>query len=227
MKLGQLWLLRHGECEGGAILRGRTDVPLSETGWQQMHQALAQIKEQSLLPWRIFSSPLQRCAAFAESIATPDSPVTLLRQLQEVDFGHWDGRALEDLYAEQSLQLDRYWQDPWTNSPPSGESTRDFEARIDAAFAQILEQLFFDDNQTDFEDQDGKLEDPRHVSGPQVALIVTHGGVMRHLMSTALGLGQGHGLYRQLDLPHAAVVKISVYQERQGQRHFRLHWPNA
>ena len=33
-------LLRHGEPVGGRMLRGATDHPLSETGWQQMTDAV-------------------------------------------------------------------------------------------------------------------------------------------------------------------------------------------
>jgi alpha-ribazole phosphatase len=29
-------LLRHGECEGGHVYRGSLDLPLSETGWEQL-----------------------------------------------------------------------------------------------------------------------------------------------------------------------------------------------
>ena len=34
-------ILRHGQCEGGEIYRGSTDVPLTDLGWQQMRNAVA------------------------------------------------------------------------------------------------------------------------------------------------------------------------------------------
>ena len=39
MKTTTIDLLRHGQCEGGEIFRGSTDVALSEAGWQQMRHA--------------------------------------------------------------------------------------------------------------------------------------------------------------------------------------------
>ena len=55
-------LLRHGEPLGGSRYRGQVDDALSETGWQQMWQAVDGCKD-----WQqIITSPLQRCQAFAE-----------------------------------------------------------------------------------------------------------------------------------------------------------------
>jgi len=57
-------LLRHGETEGGARYWGRTDVPLSSRGWRQMRTAVTGRS------WDlIVSSPLRRCATFAEALA--------------------------------------------------------------------------------------------------------------------------------------------------------------
>ena len=66
--------MRHGEPEGGEVLRGRVDHPLSKLGWQQMQLAAAPglVNGQSAATsqWTdIISSPLQRCRAFAEKLA--------------------------------------------------------------------------------------------------------------------------------------------------------------
>ena len=56
-------LLRHGEVEGGEIIRGSTDDKLTDEGWAQMQNAL-----QGDIQWDvIISSSLLRCAEFAES----------------------------------------------------------------------------------------------------------------------------------------------------------------
>ena len=53
-------LLRHGETEQGG-LRGSLDDALTEKGWAQMRDAVAEAG-----PWQVLvSSPLQRCARFA------------------------------------------------------------------------------------------------------------------------------------------------------------------
>ena len=65
-------LLRHGETELSHTLRGSTDDALTDSGWQQMQQTVDQfLKNNSPNPWDIvFSSPLQRCALFADEIAS-------------------------------------------------------------------------------------------------------------------------------------------------------------
>ena len=58
-------ILRHGQCQGGEIYRGSTDVSLTDLGWQQMRNAVA-----SHSGWdAVVSSPLTRCKLFAQEHA--------------------------------------------------------------------------------------------------------------------------------------------------------------
>ena len=58
-------LLRHGEPVGGRRYRGQVDDALSETGWTQMWNAVAEDPG-----WQqIESSHQQRCRDFAASMA--------------------------------------------------------------------------------------------------------------------------------------------------------------
>ena len=59
--------LRHGQPIGGQRFRGNgIDDPLSGLGWRQMRETAAAIGS-----WqRVITSPMQRCAAFAEWLAT-------------------------------------------------------------------------------------------------------------------------------------------------------------
>jgi alpha-ribazole phosphatase len=58
----------------------------------------------------------------------------------------------------------------------------------------------------------------------QTLLLVTHGGVIRHLMSKALGATGVAGFYTQLALAYASIVKITVYSSPQGEHFTKLHW---
>ena len=61
-------LLRHGQTVADDILRGRIDVALSDNGYQQMQSSIAPHCDEHF-PWQhVISSPLKRCAAFAEDI---------------------------------------------------------------------------------------------------------------------------------------------------------------
>ena len=62
-------LLRHGTTELSHTLRGSTDDALTAEGWQQMEQTLDQSLAAKMRWDAIFSSPLQRCHAFAAKAA--------------------------------------------------------------------------------------------------------------------------------------------------------------
>jgi len=59
--------LRHGEPEGGDILRGRIDPVLTEAGWRHMRAALGVAPDATTSRgWqRVINSPLLRCRHFA------------------------------------------------------------------------------------------------------------------------------------------------------------------
>ncbi|MCE9685462.1 histidine phosphatase family protein [Shewanella sp. AS16] len=231
MQRAQIFLLRHGECEGGAILRGRTDVALTAQGRAQMRAALAQVQAQIQVPapghetlaWgaaHLYSSPLRRCADFAAELAADGWRPKELPGLRELDFGDWDGQSWERLYLSQAGALDAYWQDPWAAAPPGGESMAAFEARVDAAFASVLAALR--------RASSAAAESP---AGPETALLLTHGGVMRHLLARVLGVAPSAGFYHSLALPYAALVRLEVFwshdDEREAACSYRLHWPGS
>ncbi|WP_237157928.1 histidine phosphatase family protein [Shewanella psychrophila] len=198
------YLLRHGECEGGEILRGHTDVAVSQTGRTSMTAAIDRLVERHDVEFdQLFSSPLRRCSEFSLNLYLKNGvPLKLEEGLKEINFGDWDGETLESLYQHSSQMIESYWKNPWAVTPPNGESMLEFEFRVDALWQSILQQY----------------------SG-QTLLLITHAGVMRHLMANALGVCGVAGFYTQLSLAYASVVKISVFTSSQG--HFtKLHWGN-
>jgi alpha-ribazole phosphatase len=107
----RLDLLRHGETELGGGLRGSLDDALTAKGWEQMHAAVEQGG-----PWdRLVSSPLQRCARFAEQLgARLGLPLHLDQDLQELHFGAWEGRSAAALMDTDAEALGRFWADPYS-----------------------------------------------------------------------------------------------------------------
>ncbi|MCS6208423.1 histidine phosphatase family protein [Shewanella baltica] len=240
MKQVRLLLLRHGECEGGAILRGRVDVPLSEKGWQQMSAA---VEAQASVCSAIYSSTSRRCGEFAQAFAAElHSTAALVSEsrplqaqflsgLQEINFGDWDGRRLDELYQQEGERLAAYWQNPWQTPPPNGETMASFESRVNGAIDQIIAAEF---ERLTVDSQNAELAVGASL-GVSVAAgelaakvwVVTHGGVIRHLMARALGVERAVGFYSQLDLPVAAVVSINVLQDEHGVCYWRLDWPSG
>ncbi|ABV88697.1 histidine phosphatase family protein [Shewanella pealeana] len=202
MQTTRVILLRHGECEGGNILRGQIDVALTEQGKRQMQSVLCGLKSPGSTPDVVLSSPLIRCANLAEEFAlTQGSPYAVEAAFKELNFGDWDGQTFDVLYQSHAAALDAYWANPWLAAPPNGESMQDFEARIERAWQAMFEQH----------------------QGKQI-LLVTHGGVMRHLMAKALGVKQAAGFYTSLQLPYAAKAEIDVLHDENGQQFLTLHW---
>ncbi|XUM21849.1 histidine phosphatase family protein [Bradyrhizobium oligotrophicum S58] len=89
-------LLRHGTTGRDGHLDGRTDPPLSETGWEQFRR-----QTQSRI-WRSgVSSPLARARAGAEEYARQTGcALDIDTDWSELDFGIWDGRTHRDIAAE-------------------------------------------------------------------------------------------------------------------------------
>lgn len=156
-------IIRHGKPVGGEIFRGKTDVVLSDEGWQQMQQTC----ERNAEDWQyIISSPMQRCLAFAEQIAEQKNIHLKVDQaIKELSFGDWDGQPIATIAEQQGELLRNYWQDPFAFTPPNAEAMQDFYQRVSQGVDNIVQQ------------HRGK-----HL------LLVSHGGVIRIILSHFLQL---------------------------------------
>jgi alpha-ribazole phosphatase len=178
----RLDLLRHGETELGGGLRGSLDDALTDKGWAQMRAAVV---EQG--PWdRLVSSPLQRCARFAEELgAQLGLPVALDKDLQELHFGAWEGQSAAALMETDAEALGLFWADPYSFTPPQGEPVVDFSTRVLAAVERLQATY----------------------AGERV-LLISHGGVMRLLLAQARGLPREQLL--NVEVGHGALFSLTV-----------------
>ncbi|MFI7803823.1 alpha-ribazole phosphatase [Pseudomonas sp. DD1] len=175
-------LLRHGETELGGGLRGSLDDALTAKGWAQMREAVL-----ARGPWdRLVSSPLQRCARFAEELgARLNLPVSLEQDLQELHFGAWEGQSAVQLMETDAEALGLFWADPYSFTPPDGEPVEAFSQRVRAAVLR-LHQLY---------------------AGQRV-LLISHGGVMRLLLAQARGLPREQLL--NVEVGHGGLFSLRV-----------------
>ena len=175
-------LLRHGETEWGGGLRGSLDDALTDQGWAQMQAAVV-----GQGPWdRVISSPLQRCARFAQQLgATLNLPVSLEKDVQELHFGAWEGQSAAALMETDAEGLGLFWADPYSFTPPDGEPVSDFSARVLGAISR-LQQAY---------------------AGQRV-LLISHGGVMRLLLARARGLPREQLL--NVDVAHGGLFSLQV-----------------
>jgi alpha-ribazole phosphatase len=107
-----------------------------------------------------FSSDLPRCITTA-TILFPNEDLNLLSHLREMNFGKWEGKTYEEL--KDLLLYKRWLSDPKTYSPPEGESFVEFTTRVSIGWDKITEAILSQNIQR--------------------CAIVTHGGVIRYLLS--------------------------------------------
>lgn len=187
-------LIRHGEPEGGDILRGRINPLLTEQGWRQMRHAsgLSDEHEQTehTPPWtHIISSPLHRCRDFALSTATAlKLDASIEERWQEIDYGDWDGMPIAQWRRLAADQFARFREDLSALAPPNGEDYLSFKTRITAAWESLA-----------------GLPDGSHV------LVVTHGGVLRVVLPKVLGMPLNRSF--PLHIPFACYSRVELVVE--------------
>lgn len=175
--------LRHGEpVGGGGRYRGNgVDDPLSDTGWQQMWNAVGEHG-----PWQqIISSPMRRCLDFATALSERHAlPLAVDRRFREVGLGSWEGRSRAEIVATDQAQYRAFYEDPQNNRPPGFEPLDSFGERVAGGLADLLR------------DYPGK-----HL------LVVAHAGVIRAVVGSVLKAAPGAWYRTRVD--NAAFTRVA------------------
>lgn len=127
-------LMRHAQTHWNVQKRiqGQTDTHLTDIGRQE---ALGWSAQLAAFPWQqILASDLKRVS---ETIAPIRSrikiPVKTDPRLREQDWGHWTGKVIESLRAENPQQIRVLEARGWDFRPPGGESRQSVLTRSLAA----------------------------------------------------------------------------------------------
>ncbi len=123
-----LALLRHGETiwTRDKRVQGRTDVPLSESGYRAL--SACRLPPPWAVVQQVLTSPLARCRQTATALGLTNAAVE--PRLVEMDWGEWEGRRLADLRAELGSQMADNEARGFDFQPAGGESPRMVLARI-------------------------------------------------------------------------------------------------
>lgn len=177
-------LFRHGACEGGEIFRGHIDTLLSQEGFEQMSNTIGEAPPTWDL---IVSSPLRRCADFAEMLSIQyDTPMAIEENFKEVFFGDWDGENIDSTTQSNPVAVGNFWRNPDSFPPPNGETLTEFKNRVIPAWQNLLQ-----------------TERNKRI------LCVSHGGVIRLLLAEILGMAQENIL--RFDIPYASLSRIQIF----------------
>ncbi|ODA68277.1 putative phosphoserine phosphatase 2 [Methyloligella halotolerans] len=165
-------LIRHGATASPGLLLGRTDPPLSPTGWAQF---AAQTEARS---WpHIVTSPLRRAREAAESLAAARGlSAHIDANWAEMDVGEWDGQPIAALRddPDTKTRLDAFYADDTAPPPPGGESWEDLRQRVASGLDDLLAAA------------------PQSQDESAAALVVTHGGPIRAALGVTCTLPLAH-----------------------------------
>lgn len=130
-------LIRHGLNDWvGKRLAGRTpDVHLNEHGRNQAQTIVSVLNE---LPIKsIYSSPLERAVETAQPLALSKSLHVICNEnLQEIDFGDWQGKTIKQLRKLKLWKL--VHQEPQKFRFPGGESFVEAQIRLTSVIETYL-----------------------------------------------------------------------------------------
>lgn len=127
-----LWLVRHGETPWTILGRhtGRTNVPLTPRGERQAAALGHRLTGQRFA--LILTSPLRRASDTCQ-LAGYGSVAEFEPDLQEWDYGAYEGRTTAEIRAEQPE-----WS-LWQTGAPGGETPADVGLRADRVIARAQE----------------------------------------------------------------------------------------
>lgn len=136
----RLIAVRHGETEWNAKgkYQGQIDLPLSDGGRKEAKRVAERLKNEKIDAF--YASSLTRAIETASIIAEPHGlPVNIIPDLQEMDFGEWEGLTAEEIkknYGEESYKT--WLVDPEAINIPGGEKIKDFALRVKRGLEQVL-----------------------------------------------------------------------------------------
>ena len=158
----QLYLIRHGQTDWNvrAMLQGRTDIPLNDTGRQQAMEARQRLAGVHFDA--VYSSPLQRAMDTASLVTGwPKERISPDRRLIEIAFGPYEGKdphALGPGFAA-------FFTDPPAYRPPEGAES------LESALGRTGDFLAFA---------------AKNHPG-QTLLVAGHGAALHAMLTAALG----------------------------------------
>ncbi|MGJ9457779.1 histidine phosphatase family protein [Oceanobacillus sp. CF4.6] len=152
-------LFRHGLTEENKrkAYLGWNDSPLCKEAIQILSNYTFNPQSYDLF----VSSDLQRCLSTMEFLFSNVTPV-IFTELREINFGTFQGKTYEELKDVKEYQ--QWINNIFSDSPPCGESFEQFTVRVWKGWDRLVDLILQQDSKRCF--------------------IVTHGGVIRYLLSS-------------------------------------------
>ncbi len=128
----RLWVVRHPPVDAAGRCYGRADV---KTSWAPARSAEAVVPQLPGDLALVRSSPSSRARDAAEAIARHlGVPLAVDERVAELSHGDWEGRTWNEIVKADREAMDAWGRDWELQGPPGGESARELEARVCAAW---------------------------------------------------------------------------------------------
>jgi len=186
----RIYLLRHAEVETRyqRVFGGRIDMDLSPRGHQQALALAAYMRRFQLDA--IYASPMKRVQqTLVPLLDECGSQPIVIDELREVDFGVWTGLTWEEVNTRHKMRAFDWLKKLDQDAIPEAESVHDFRKRLEPCLRKIL----------------------REYSGQTVA-VLSHGGVIRMLLSVLLDLPIGKMSGFEID--YASLTQVDCFPHR-------------
>lgn len=172
-----LTIIRHGETEWNIIrrLQGKSDSPLTKTGWEQVKRVAAAIGERNFD--KLYSSDLKRSLNTAKEINKfHNLKLETEAGLRERNFGIMEGLNLDEILQKYPETYHNYLDRSEDYQIPEGESLIQFNNRVMSTITELVE-----------------INQGKHL------LIISHGGILdciiRHVFSYPLSSRRSFSIY--------------------------------
>ncbi len=179
----EVYLIRHTTPDiPMGTVYGRTDLDVTQSFDNEVERIRSILPVEPGIP--VYSSPLKRCMKLANRL-NGDVEIQQDERLIEAHFGDWELKRWDDLGPTAREQ---WLQDIENNTPPGGESFRQVRERIVDFWTELVN------------------------TPSDKILVVSHGGVIRSLLTYLLGMPLQNAF--RIYLEFGAVTAIQVTETR-------------
>jgi len=162
-----IYIARHGETDANKDMKfqGHTDNPLNAKGLAQAKELASLVQNLPLA--KIYTSDLTRAIETATPIAKNHNLKIVARpDFKEICFGKWEGLTFKEIKSQWPSSIEMFLQKPGEAHIENGESFHEVQKRAWNAFEEMVAE----------QKEDTSI------------MLVAHGGIVRVLLCTALGL---------------------------------------
>ena len=182
--LKRLYFLRHGSTGLDGRLVGSSDVPVAPAAMavlQKTGRTLCGMDLEAVL-----CSPMLRCRQSLAELGLPREP-EIHEDLREIDFGLWENKTFQEIAADYPDEVREWnsWSEEFTF--PGGERIGDFLRRVRG------------------------IRDKLEAHPAHSLLVVTHGGVIRHLICLLLRLAPEN--YLLFEVKAGCFATVDLYSQ--------------